>query len=154
MGQRVSRHRKRASHHMGSQVRSVHSSVKARQLYSSYILLPPELSSPGVTSIFSISFVALFWQLVGSLVTGQLGHRGGVSALSTSACTVRRWLKACLGAESSHKCPHLHSVLGHSLLLVKAGLATERLCTTGPHRQQAVGWHSVFWRRTSCHVPP
>ena len=60
----------------------------------------------------------------------------------------------CLGAESSGKGPHSHSVLGHSLLLVRAGLATERLCNTGPHKQQAGAWHSAFWRRTSFHVPP
>ena len=38
----------------------------------------------------------------------------------------------CLGAESSHKDLLLHSMLGQSLLLVRAGFAAERLCTVGP----------------------
>ena len=49
----------------------------------------------------------------------SLHHREMVGAVS-------------FGAESSRKDLHLHSMLGHRLLLVRAGFAAERLCTVGP----------------------
>ena len=61
----------------------------------------------------------------------------------------------CLGAESSHKDLLLHSMLGQSLLLVRAGFAAERLCTVGPAcaagswLAQRILAQDVFFRESS-----
>jgi len=91
--------------------------------------MTPELFSPGVASTLSINFVALLWQLVGSLGTGRRGHRGSVSASGIIACIMGTWLAQ--RARSQH---------------VFAPL--------GPYGPQAGFLHSVFWQRTSSRVGP
>ena len=75
-----------------------------------------------------------------SVVRGLVGYRPAwaqrmrfcIGALSP-APQVDGWVgTVCLCAESSRKDLHLHSMLGHSLLLARAGFAAGRLCTVGP----------------------
>ena len=105
-------------------------SAPAHQRYSNYITSPLELSSPGVVSTLSVSLFALSWSLAG-LATGRLGHgpalaQRGRFCIGTIVCPTGRLLAryGVLGRRIFfRKGPHLQSLLCHSLLLVRAGLA-------------------------------
>ena len=123
-----------------------------RQQYSSYdLLLPPGLFQPRGRSVLFFLLVCRCVVVVvgGALaqaarVASWLGHNLSWSLLAwlgTRGCSAASdFITCCTGsqlaqrarAQPSYKGTHWHSLLGHGLPLVRAGLATERLCTTGP----------------------